>query len=252
MSNKVPSKKTGNKKRSQPTEKTNVKKTIVLIVMILVAFGAIVFLSTGTIRAGADNLKAKYDEMLHTEKEKVYQEYYNHYYEQAEREYHVANRVSINIEGIRETATLEVLEVSDVEYIIERGEENRNNISSWLEVPGTGMYVVDLEAAEFLVDDEHSYVCVRVPNPVLTNIQPDYKNIKKLLFKNDILNDSYKVGEDLAFQQLHLAELKIKKEFASNQHFYKSAQEAAKTTIQFLVKQLNPEIEDLTVEVEFL
>lgn len=70
--------------------------------------------------------------------------------------------------------------------------------------------------------------------------------IGKVLF-----NDSYSVGEDLARSQLNSADLLIKKEFASNQHFYLSAQEAAISSIQCLVKQLNPKLPDMTVDVEF-
>ena len=92
---------------------------------------------------------------------------------------------------------------------------------------------------------------VRVPDPELTNISIDYANVRKLLFENDIFNDSHKAGEDLASQQLRSADSLIKKEFTSNQHFYLSAQKATINTIQCLVKQLNPEVADLTVDVEF-
>lgn len=120
-----------------------------------------------------------------------------------------------------------------------------------MEVPGQGTYVVDLQTAEFIVDNKRSYVLVRVQHPELTNITIDYSNVQKLFFKNDLLNDSCKVGEDLARKQLRSADMLIKKEFASNQHFYLSAQEAAVSIIQCLVKQLNPEVPKLTVEVEF-
>ena len=56
--------------------------------------------------------------------------------------------------------------------------------------------------------------------------------------------NSYKVGEELAHQQLGAAELLIRKEFASNQYFYLSAQEAVRTTIQCLVRQMNPGVEN--------
>ena len=144
-----------------------------------------------------------------------------------------------------------MLKISDVEYSIVGSSDNSNNITSWLEVPGQGTYVVNLQAAEFIVDDERSYVLVRVPYPELTNISIDYANVRKLFFKNDLFDDSYKVGEDLASQQLRSADSLIKKEFTSNQHFYLSAQKAAISTIQCLVKQLNPEVTDLTVDVEF-
>lgn len=64
-------------------------------------------------------------------------------------------------------------------------------------------------------------------------------------------NDSYKIGEELARRQLSSAEVLIRKEFASNQYYYLSAQEAAVSAIQYLVHQFNPAIPNLTVEVEF-
>lgn len=156
-----------------------------------------------------------------------------------------------NIKDIENTTGFEVLEVSDTEYIISDKEDNGNGITSWLEVPGQGTYIVNLQAAEFIVDNEREYVLVRAPYPEITNISIDYGNVKKLQFINNIFNDSYSVGEDLARSQLNSADLLIKKEFASNQHFYLSAQEAAVSSIQCLVKQLNPKLPDMTVDVEF-
>lgn len=225
--------------------------TVIAIVLILVMAAVTIFLANGIIGAGASALLNSYNSAYASERDAAYQAQYEKYFERAEQEYHVSNRVSISIGDLRETAALEVLTVSDVEYIVEESSSNSNGITSWLEVPGQGTYIVDLQAAEFVVDDERSYVLVRVPYPELTNITIDYANVQKLFFKNDLLNDSYKVGEDLARKQLSSADMLIKKEFASNQHFYLSAQEAAISTIQCLVKQLNPEVPDLTVEVEF-
>ena len=208
-------------------------------------------ISFAAFRIGVSALKKSYKTTFEKEKEAAYNAQYEKYFKQAEKAYHVSNRVNISIEGLKETANLEVLEVSDTEYIISDKEDNGNGITSWLEVPGQGTYIVNLQAAEFIVDNEREYVLVRAPYPEITNISIDYGNVKKLLFKNNIFNDSYSVGEDLARSQLNSADLLIKKEFASNQHFYLSAQEAAVSSIQCLVKQLNPKLPDMTVDVEF-
>lgn len=225
--------------------------TIIAIVLLLIMGAVTVYLANGIIGAGASALFDSYNSAYASERDAAYQAQYEKYYERAEQEYHVSNRVSVSIGDLRETAALEVLTVSDVEYIVEEGSTNSNGITSWLEVPGQGTYIVDLQAAEFIVDDERGYVLVRAPYPELTNITINYANVQKLFFKNDLLNDSYKVGEELARKQLGSADMLIKKEFASNQHFYLSAQEAARSTIQCLVKQLNPELPDLDVDVEF-
>lgn len=239
----------------QPNKGKSSKKkgtsTTIMIVLIIAMLAVTIYLGTGMIKIGASALAESYNLAYLSEKDAAYQAQYQKYFDRAEKEYHVSNRVSITIGKLKETAELEVLKVSDVEYIVEENSDNRNNITSWLEVPGEGIYVVDLQAAEFIVDDERAYVLVRAPYPELTNISIDYANVKKLFFKNDILNDSYKVGEELAQRQLNSADLLIKKEFASNQHFYLSAQKAAISMIQCLVKQLNPEVPELSVEVEF-
>lgn len=229
-----------------PESKKDMK---ILAFVIMGAF--IIILGFGIIGAGSSALRDNYTAAYEKEKDAAYDAQYNKYYERAEKEYHVSNRTKISIEKIKETANLEVLNVSDTEYIISENEDNGNGISSWLEVPGQGTYIVNLQAAEFIVDDEREYVLVRAPYPEITNISIDYKNVKKLLFKNNIFNDSFSVGEDLARAQLNSADILIKKEFASNQHFYLSAQEAAVSSIQCLVKQYNPKLPDMTVDVEF-
>ena len=234
----------------KPKLKKGMSTTILIVLMLMMA-GLTVYLATGIVGTGAEALANSYNAAYASEKNAAYQAQYDKYFDRAESKYHVSNRVAITIGDLKEIAKLEVLKVSDVEYIIEEGATNSNGITSWLEVPGQGTYVVDLQAAEFIVDDERAYVKVRAPYPELTNISIDYANVQKLFFKNDILNDSYKVGEELAQRQLNSADMLIKKEFASNQRFYLSAQEAAVSTIQCLVKQLNPQNTDMTVEVEF-
>lgn len=225
--------------------------TIIMIAVLVGMVAITLILVNGIIGAGAEALANSYNAAYESERDSAYQEQYDKYFDRAEDNYHVSNRVSITIGDLKDIAKLEVLTVSDVEYIIDEGVNNSNGITSWLEVPGQGTYVVDLQAAEFLTDDERAYVKVRLPYPELTNITIDYANVKKMFFKNDILNDSYKVGEELAQRQLNSADMLIKKEFASNERFYLSAQEAAVSTIQCLVKQLNPQNADMTVEVEF-
>ena len=228
--------------------KTSKDKVILGIVVMGILSLIISFVA---FRIGVSTLKSSYKTTFEKEKEAAYNTQYEKYFTQAEKEYHVSNRTKITVDDLKETANLEVLEVSDTEYIISENEDNGNGISSWLEVPGHGTYIVNLQAAEFIVDDEREYVLVRAPYPEITNISIDYSNVNKLLFKNNIFNDSYSVGEDLARSQLNSADLLIKKEFASNQHFYLNAQEAAVSSIQCLVKQLNPKLPDMTVDVEF-
>ena len=236
------------------TKKLKFKKgtgTVICIVLMIVMVAAALMLFQNVIFNGAEALADGYNAAFVSEKEAAYQALYQKYYDKAEAEHHVANRASIYIGNIKETEKLEVLKVSDVEFIVEDSGDNSGNITSWLEVPGAGTYVVDLSAAEFIVDNDRAHVSVRLPYPELTNVAIDYSNVKKILFKDDVFNGSYKQGEELAMKQLGQGDLLIKKEFASNEHFYLNAQEAAISTIQCLIRELNPKVEDLTIDVEF-
>ena len=241
---------------SQSKQKGQTKKNngqIVAIVSSIIMIVLIVLLLGDTVSNGAKAMADSYSKACEEQKDATYKEQYNSYMNSIEEKFHVSNRVFIYVGNLKEEEKLEVLKVSDVEFIIEDKENNDGNIIAWLEVPGEGTFVVDLKAGEYVIDNARSHVLVRVPYPKLTNITIDYANVKKILFKDEkgIFNGSYSIGEDLARQQLSQAELLIKKEFTSNQNFYLNAQEAAISTIETLVKQLNPKVEDLVVHVEF-
>lgn len=67
---------------------------------------------------------------------------------------------------------------------------------------------------------------------------------------NDLFNDSYKVGADLAQQQFYLAYSKIHDTIITNPYYYDTARRSAMQIIEGLVKGLNSEIPDLQVFVE--
>ena len=236
--------------RKRTTKRSKASTTVCIVLMLIIATTAIL-LFRDVISKGAGALLDSYTAAYAYEKDSAYQALYQKYYDSAEAEYHVQNRASIRIGNISETGKLEVLKVSDVELIIDDSNLFEGGITSWLEVPGEGTYVVDLEAAEFVVDNDRAYVLARVPYPELTNVSIDYSNVNKILFKDDVFNGSYKQGEELARKQLSEADLLIKKEFASNERFYLNAQDAAESTIMYLIQQLNPGVENLVVEVEF-
>ena len=225
--------------------------TVICIILMIVFCAAALMLFQNAISDGAESLADEYHASYASEKDATEQAFFQQYYNSAEAETHVSNRGSIYIGNIRDVQKLEVLKVSDVEFIVEDSGGNSGNITSWLEVPGEGTFVVDLSAAEFIVDNARAHVRVRLPYPELTNVVIDYSNVRKILFKDDVFNGSYKQGEELAMKQLGEADLLIKKEFASNQHFYMNAQEAAVSTITCLIRQLNPDVDNLTIEVEF-
>lgn len=219
-----------------------------LIVMILATIGTI----RKSIANGTNSLKDSYGKAFQSERDAAYQKQYDKYFDRAEKQYHVSNRVSISVSGIKESEALEVLKVSDIEFVAENGDSNEHHITSWLEVPGDAVYVVNLQKAEFIVDDQRHYILARIPKPEISSVSIDYQNVKKLLFKNDLFNESIQVGEEQARRQLDQGNILIRKEFASNEYYFKSAQKAAVSSVKSLISGMNPGVDDLTVDVEFI
>lgn len=205
---------------------------------------------TNTIHKGGESAKAAYEDAKDKAKDDAYQLFYDTAYVSAERKYHVSNNVSIEVASIREKASIEVLKVSDVEYVIESKENNENGIECWMEFYGDGVYTVDMKASEFVIDSDRQYVLVRVPRPELTNCKITQAN--QLRWKNGLFDKSISVGTDLAVEMRNAGYVKLNNYMKSNAQFYKSAKSSAQIVIANLVKSLNSELTDLVVEVEFV
>lgn len=223
--------------------------TISLIVIVVLT-AACLWLLKNSISIGAEALFSNYNTTYDLEKDAMYQDLYKFAFDRAERNYHVSNRVVISIGNLEKSGKLEVLKANCVEFITTDRDSNYGNVTAWLEVTGEGVFVVDLKASEFIVDNGRRYVLVRIPYPELTNVTIT-KTIKRW-FKDDWKNGSYDEGVDLALKQRNEANLRIKKSLMSNQYIYSSSQDVAKNMIANLVKQFNSDIPDLTVEVEFI
>ena len=223
---------------------------VICIILTIIMTTAAILLSLDVIPNVLKESSDRYNAAAGLAKDAAYEGAYRRSYDHAEAKSHVTNRASIYVESLRETKELEVLKVHDVEFVVENSSSNPGHVTSWLKVPGNGVFVVNLPA-ECIVDQERSHVRVRLPRPELKSVDPDYGKIKVLLFKNDQFNDSYKLGEELARKQLTIADYLIRKEFTSNENYYVSAQKAARGTIECLIRELNPGIEDLKIDVEF-
>jgi len=219
----------------------------VLILTIPVIGGLVL---TNTIRSGGEFAKEAYENAKNKAKDEAYSKFYNTAFASAERKYHVSNSYTIDVESLREEADLEVLCVSDVEYVIESKEDNKGNIEVWMEFFGDGVYIVDMKASEFIYDSDRQYVLVRIPGPELTNCRITKAN--KLFWKNGVFDKSYSVGTELAMEMRNEGYAKLNNYMKSNAQFYKSAKESATVVITDLVKGLNPNLSNLVVEVEFV
>lgn len=175
-------------------------------------------------------------------------------YNMGEASNHVKNSGTIGVESVQEKAELEVLKVSDVEYITNNKSEDK--VTSWLEVPGNGVFTVDLSLSEFVVDDARHYVLVRVPKPEIQaeNIEIDTQKVKILAYENNhwvFDNGSVEEGEKLVLNQLSEAQTKIQEDIQSNERYFEIAQTSARNNIKQLIKSLNEDVSDLDIEVEF-
>lgn len=203
---------------------------------------------TKAIALGTQAASSAFQEAKDAQADAAYQYYYDSGYDAAEARYHTSNQVSITVGSVQEQAKLEVLYASAVAYVT----TTQDKVTSWLEATGSGVFTVNLAAGEYLIDNERSFVCVRVPKPELTSITID--DIQRLLYEDDrfIRNGSIVQGEDFAREQIASAEAQIKDDLSSNQRFYLSAENSAKAMIASLIRELNPDIEELNVEIEFI
>lgn len=175
-------------------------------------------------------------------------------YNFAEARNHVKNRGLISIESIQEKADLEVLKVSDVEYIT--NEKTEDKVTSWLEVPGTGVFTVNLSMGEFIIDDMRHYVLARVPKPEIKtyNIDINQEKINILAYQNNhwfFDNGSVDEGESIAQRQLSEAKTKIQEDILSNERYFEIAKSSAESIIKQLIRSLNENIPDIDIEIEF-
>ena len=237
------------RKRRSSRKKKNTNIAIVLfLVMIMAAGGGGLLLKSG-IKVGASELMSSFHGAYSNEKERVYGQIYDAVFQEAEHNHHVSNRVEISVANLQEEEKLEVIKANDVEFITENRDNNTGHVTVWLEVEGEGTFVTDLKAAEFNVDNERQYVLARIPKPELSNVK--INNTTRRLLADGLLNGSYSEGVDLALKQRNEALLQIQKSLLSNQYIYDNAKKVSVSMIRNLIKQLNPDVPQLQVEVEF-
>ena len=225
------------------------KKIVLPTLVVILLIVSIILIKSG-ISAGASALASSFDVSYVAEKENSYEKLYQAAFDRAEENYHVSNSVLISIGNLSESQKLEVLKANDVEFITEDRDSNSGKVTVWLEVEGEGTFVLDLQAAEFIIDNEHQYVLARIPNPELTNIT--IKKTTRKLFSDDYANGSFSEGVNLALKQRNEANLQIQKALLSNAYIYSNAKDVSVSVIKNLVKQFNPNIPNLTVDVEFM
>ena len=216
----------------------------VISAVLAAVWGVLNSLALGTAAKSAGEVYAASKDI---EKKAVYSTFYNSAYKISEKEHHVSNKISIDIFDSEEKNSLEVLNVKTFEYLADK----KNNEPFWLEIEGSGSYIVDLNAAEFITDPVRNHVTVRIPDPVLDKVHIDRSSRLIKAESSLLFNGNYKEGVDLAAKQESDGLLLVKKEL-SGQNYFLNAREASVKIVKDLIKTANPEIPDLTVDIEFL
>ena len=137
------------------------------IILFMILLGTCLFLFRDAVNVGAKALANSYSSAYESERADAYEELYQNAFDKAEAKYHVSNKAIISIANVKKTEKLQVIEAHQKEYITRNRDETTGNVTAWIEVTGKGVFVVDLKAAEFIVDNEHCHVLVRVPYPEL-------------------------------------------------------------------------------------
>ncbi len=227
--------------------------TIVLLALCIgIVFGSLWFVFF-SISKGVSLSVASFQESYNEARSNTYTKYHDLAYKISESENHVSNKVTISIREVKEKSNLDVLKVNDVVYIISEGEEKGSDTTSWLKVYGSGVFTVNLMAAEFIVDNERQHVLVRVPRPGLESNNISIDDFEKLYFKENVRSkdNSVKSGEELARNMLSEAKQRIQEDFEANEQYFKLAEKSTIAMLSALIEGINPEVEGLQVEVEF-
>lgn len=251
-------------------EQANPQYTLYWLGMVVIMVLICIALAGSILKQGTNAATNAYDKSKEDAASKAYDLFYQDAYDRAKKKYLVTNQATISLNGIKEESKLEVLRVQNVVYEIANNDmtERKGVVEkttkavldvlgkepeAWLEVPGYGVFTVNMQLAEFIVDNANHYVLVRVPKPELGTTQIIPADIKRLYLQNGgWFRNSVEDGEKVIRGSIQDAELRMKQDIENNQEFYKRAEDSSKTILENLVRKMNMDIRDLKVEVEFI
>lgn len=226
------------------------RKKMLLFAIFAVCFVFVsVFLMWQGIKKSSDSAKESFDVAFEKEKNEAYQLIYDHAFNRAEEKYHVTGRGTISVSGMRELETLEVMSVMNDEFIVLVQEDGDRE--AWYEATAEGVFTIDLSTAEYIVDNERQYVIVRSPRPILTNVQVSNT---ECIFETSkgLLHHGYTTGVQDAIEVENRVRAKMQEEININFYLQEQVEKRAVTALQDLVKQFNPNVEDIHADVEFM
>lgn len=195
----------------------------------------------------AQNCKSAYNQSQSNAADAVYQAFYDKSYAFAEQRHHLTNHVDIVLESLKEESNLEVLSVTDSEVSIQSNE----NIESWVQGTGTGVFTVDLTQADFIADNDRQFVLVKLPEPQFSQFHLDPEEPKFLAINGIFKNGNLQEGNELADKQRKECADLIKKHIRNTPRYLEIAKSSATRIVTDLIQSLNPDMPQLQVCVEF-
>lgn len=228
----------------------------------LICFLGLILLAFCTFILG---IQGTYHSAKDTAKQETEESFYNAVFELSESAHHLSNDITIQIQGITEIRNLEVLNVFLTDYQVWPEQETSGGVldivvdpligdaEAWIRFDGIGIFTVSLQNADFILDEQRKSVLVRVPSPVMERvlIQPDEDDV---LYTSDagLFNNASDTGQQLVLSLTQKAQQDMTAKARSNPEYYAQAKASAEKTITQLIKNLNPDLPDLIVEVEFI
>lgn len=262
-------------KKTKSDIKISKRVYIPAIACVIIAI-AICAVMLSSIQAKAINAATEeFNSAATEEHDKIYDKFKQFGYDIGFKKSRTQNDILATIDKVKEVEVLEVLDVSasDVkEYKFDNELTDPSNIFLklinfvtgnhnsevhpqavvWLEGNCIGTYEIDLKSSEVIVDSANNYVLVRLPSPSLKFIAHDFE----VKYYNNgtpfrkILNGSTQQGLDAAIQDTadmtaHLHDM------LNNREQSDLAREQAIALITALIKDINHDNPDITVDVEF-
>lgn len=228
----------------------------------LICFLGLILLAFCTFILG---IQGTYHSAKDTAKQETEESFYNAVFELSESAHHLSNDITIQIQGITEIRNLEVLNVFLTDYQVWPEQETSGGVldivvdpligdaEAWIRFDGIGIFTVSLQNADFILDEQRKSVLVRVPSPVMERVLIQQDEDDVLYTSNaGLFNNASDTGQQLVLSLTQKAQQDMTAKARSNPEYYAQAKASAEKTITQLIKNLNPDLPDLTVEVEFI
>lgn len=216
---------------------------ILIVVLVIVIFN----LLSAMVKRFSDG----YSKDFQDAKASASSEAYDNAYDQAREKYKITNTVEITIGNLRDEQKLEVYEVSASSL---QQSEDKEAIVLF---NGSSVFTVDMRSAEYLVDNAHQKVAIRIPKPevsqnvLFTDYEIVYLKDKGFIGRivDNLTDSAVGVGEDKALAMTKSASEDMRTKIVNNQEYYAQAVTSAKNFLSDSVKALNPDIPNLQVEI---